>query len=108
MTTVYRRSLDAIYPHLENIWDQILTEAILKYDIDISFLIRDMTSFYFEGECEESKIIEFGYSKDEKFGGKYILVSSYPFKSANDMLTSYKRRDKVEKRICHFKGPLKG
>lgn len=60
------RSLDAIYPHLENIWDQILTEAILKYDIDISFLIRDMTSFYFEGEYEESKIIELGYSRDQR------------------------------------------
>ena len=60
------RSLDAIYPHLENIWDQILTEAILNYDIDISSSIRDMTSFYFEGEYEESKIIELGYSRDEK------------------------------------------
>lgn len=42
--------------------------------------------------------------EDEKLDGKYILLSSYSFKSADDMLTSYKRRDKVEKRISRFKG----
>jgi len=45
--------------------------------------------------------------EDEKLDGKYILLSSYCFKSADDMLTSYKGRDKVEKRISHFKGPLR-
>jgi len=66
MTIAYRRSLDAIYPHLENIWDQTLTEAISKYDIDVSSSIRGMTSFYFEGEYEESKLIELEYSRDKR------------------------------------------
>ncbi|MFQ6052481.1 MAG: IS1634 family transposase [Candidatus Hydrothermarchaeota archaeon] len=61
-----RRSLQAIFPHLSDIWTDIVTSAVVKYNIPIDSIIYDLTSLYFEGEYEESKIIEYGYSRDKK------------------------------------------
>jgi len=61
-----RRTLLAIFPHISDIWADIVTNAVIKYHIPIDALLYDLTSFYFEGSYDESEIIEFGYSRDHK------------------------------------------
>lgn len=60
------RALDAIYPHLEVIWAEIVGRALVRYKIDLSLVFYDLTTFYFEGEYEESQAIVLGYSRTHK------------------------------------------
>ncbi len=61
-----RRTLQAIFPHISDIWADIVTSAVIKYHLPIDSLLYDLTSFYFEGSYDESEIIELGYSRDQK------------------------------------------
>jgi len=58
--------LDALEPHLANIWKEIVHQAITRYGINIDFIHYDITSTYFEGEYEEANLLEYGYSRDNK------------------------------------------
>lgn len=58
--------LDAIHPHLDNIWKEVVHQAFAKYGISLSFIHYDITSLYFEGAYEEADVIDYGYSRDEK------------------------------------------
>jgi transposase len=66
------RTLDDIYPHLEAIWQDIVVQAILEYDIDLRFLHYDITSIYFEGEYKDSDTINYGYSRDNRPDAKQV------------------------------------
>lgn len=61
-----RRTLLAIFPHIIDIWTDIVTNAVITYHIPIDSLLYDLTSFYFEGSYDESDLIELGYSRDHK------------------------------------------
>ena len=66
------RTLDDICPHLEAIWQDIVVQAVLKNDIDLSQIHYDITSIYFEGEYEESDTIDYGYSRDNRPDAKQL------------------------------------
>jgi hypothetical protein len=57
------RALDAIYPHLEEIWVEIVGRALLRYDIDLSLVFYDLTAFYFEGAYRQNQAIILGHSR---------------------------------------------
>lgn len=58
--------LDAIHPHLDNIWKEVVYQAFHQFSISLSFIHYDITSIYFEGEYEDSELIDYGYSRDNK------------------------------------------
>ncbi len=60
------RALDAIYPHLREIWTEIAGRALIRYRIDLSLVFYDLTAFYFEGEYKNSTQVTFGYSRQQK------------------------------------------
>lgn len=60
------RTLDALHPHREKIWQAVATEAIRNFGISSRFLHYDITSIYFEGEYKENELIQYGYSRDGK------------------------------------------
>jgi transposase len=60
------RALDAIYPHLQEIWAEIAGRALIRYRIDLSLVFYDLTAFYFEGEYKNSARVTFGYSRKRK------------------------------------------
>jgi transposase len=66
------RTLDDLHPHLGAIWQDIVVQAILEYDIDLRFLHYDITSVYFEGEYPESEKIDYGYSRDHRPDAKQV------------------------------------
>jgi transposase len=60
------RALDAIYPHLKEIWAEIAGRALIRYRVDLSLVFYDLTAFYFEGEYKNSTQVTFGYSRKQK------------------------------------------
>jgi transposase len=56
------RTLDALYPHLEMIWLEVVETAMLKADIDLSLIFYDLTAFTVHGRYPDSKIIDFGFA----------------------------------------------
>ena len=66
------RTLDDIYPHLEAIWQDVVVQAVVAHDIDLSQIHYDITSIFFEGEYEESDTIGYGYSRDNRPDAKQL------------------------------------
>lgn len=56
------RTLDALYPHLEAIWLEVVETALLKADIDLSVIFYDLTAFVAHGRYPDSDVIDFGFA----------------------------------------------
>ena len=56
------RTLDALYPHLERIWLEVVETAMLKADIDLSVIFYDLTAFVVQGRYPDSELIDFGFA----------------------------------------------
>lgn len=56
------RTLDALYPHLETIWLEVVETALLKADIDLSVIFYDLTAFVAQGRYPDSELIDFGFA----------------------------------------------
>ncbi len=56
------RTLDALYPHLETIWLEVVEAAISKADVDLSVIFYDLTAFITHGRYADSEQIEFGFA----------------------------------------------
>lgn len=56
------RTLDALFPHLESIWTEIVTIALRKAKVNLSFLYYDLTAFIAHGRYAKSRMIDFGFA----------------------------------------------
>ena len=56
------RTLDALYPHLETIWLDVVEVAILKANIDLSLIFYDLTAFVTHGRYTDSEQVAFGFA----------------------------------------------
>jgi hypothetical protein len=56
------RTLDALYPHLETIWLEVVETAILKADIDLSVIFYDLSAFVAHGRYPDSEVVDFGFA----------------------------------------------
>jgi transposase len=56
------RTLDALYPHLEAIWWEIVQTAFAKADIDLSVVFYDLTAFVAHGRYAGSEVVDFGFA----------------------------------------------
>lgn len=56
------RTLDALYPHLEAIWLEVVSSAFQKADIDLSVVFYDLTAFVAHGRYAKSEVIDFGFA----------------------------------------------
>lgn len=56
------RTLDALYPHLDVIWQEIVAVALAKAQIDLSILFYDMTGIVGHGRYEGSELMDFGFA----------------------------------------------
>ena len=56
------RTLDALYPHLESIWLEVVETALLKADIDLAVIFYDLTAFIAQGRYADSEFIDFGFA----------------------------------------------
>ena len=70
------RALDAVYPHLGEIWARLVVRAIQVWQLDLSILHWDITSFYFEGAYTDSELIRYGHSRDHQSEAKQINLQA--------------------------------
>jgi transposase len=56
------RTLDAIYPHLDTLWQQVIEQALAKAGIDLSVIFYDVTAFIAHGRYADSEMIDFGFA----------------------------------------------
>jgi transposase len=56
------RTLDALAPHLEAIWIEVVTVALRKADVDLSVIFYDLTAFVVHGRYADSELIDFGFA----------------------------------------------
>jgi transposase len=64
--------LDNIHPNIDNVWKDIVHQAIRKYSISLDFIHYDITSLYFEGVYEDADLLDYGYSRDNKSECKQV------------------------------------
>jgi transposase len=55
-------TLDALAPHLEAIWTQVVTVALRKAEVDLSVIFYDLTAFVVHGRYANSELIDFGFA----------------------------------------------
>ncbi len=68
------RALDRLYPHLGELWAQIMCQAVQVYDLDLTVLHWDLTSIYFEGAYTDSQLAAYGYSRDHRPDAKQVTL----------------------------------
>jgi len=68
-------TLDACYPHHQDIWQHVIQRAIALYHLPLTWLHYDITSVYFEGLYTESELVQFGYSRDHRPDCKQINLA---------------------------------
>jgi transposase len=66
------RALDALHPFLGEIWAGVAARAVTVYQVDLSIVHWDITSFFFEGEYTASELLRRGYSRDKRPDAKQV------------------------------------
>ncbi len=56
------RTLDAITPHCQEIWQAVVSRAIERYGIDLRVIYYDLTAFIMHGEYQESDVVKYGFA----------------------------------------------
>jgi transposase len=70
------RALEALHPHLGEIWARLVIRAIQVWKLDLSVLHWDITSFYFTGAYTESELLRRGYSRDHRPDTKQVNLEA--------------------------------
>jgi len=60
------RTLDALSPHLDAIWQDLVVAAVRAVGLDLSRLAYDLTSVAFCGADDGAELVRFGYSRDHR------------------------------------------
>jgi len=56
------RSLDALAPHAQAIWQDIASQALLRYQIDLSVVFYDLTALVMSGDYPDSELVDYGFA----------------------------------------------
>jgi transposase len=70
------RTLDALAPHREAIWQDLVVAALGTFDLDLSRLAYDLTSVAFCGAYEDAELVRFGYSRDHRPDRKQVELAT--------------------------------
>jgi transposase len=56
------RTLDALKPHIRDIWQAIVHQAYVRAKIDLSIIFYDLSAFIAHGEYAASQYVDFGFA----------------------------------------------
>lgn len=68
------RGLDEILPHKDEVCKHLQERYTEWFGSKFDFLFYDITSTYFEGECELNAQAKYGYSRDKRFDCKQVCI----------------------------------
>ncbi len=66
------RTLEAIAPYAEAIWQDVVHQALLRFDIDVRFLFYDLTAFVVHGQYTQSELADFGFAHNTPMNKRKI------------------------------------
>ena len=68
------RALDKLLPHKEALEKHIKNRLGTLFDLKYDLLLYDVTSTYFEGQCESNPMAQRGYSRDKRSDCKQVCI----------------------------------
>jgi transposase len=68
------RALDKLLPHKEVLETHLKDRLGSLFDLEYDLLLYDVTSTYFEGQCESNPMAQRGYSRDNRPDCKQICI----------------------------------
>jgi len=68
------RTLEALAPHLRDIWLEVVQQALLHFDIDLRFIFYDLTAFVVHGEYQGSQLADFGFAHNTPMGKRKLKL----------------------------------
>jgi transposase len=68
------RTLDAIQPHCRAIWQEVVDQALVQSEIDLSVLFYDLTAFVVHGTYASSNYVDFGFAHNTPMGKRKFKV----------------------------------
>jgi transposase len=69
------RTLDAISQHTRDIWQDVVHQALLRADIDLSVIFYDLTAFALHGSYADSKHVDFGFAHNTPMNKRKFKAS---------------------------------
>jgi transposase len=70
------RALDALYPHLDALWQDLVVAALRAFAVDLARLAYDITSVAFCGAYEAADLVRFGYSREHRPDRKQVELAT--------------------------------
>jgi len=68
------RALDKLLPHKEALETHLKERLGSLFDLEYDLLLYDVTSTYFEGQCEANPMAQRGYSRDNRSDCKQVCI----------------------------------
>jgi transposase len=68
------RTLEVLAAHAETIWQEVVHQALLRFDLDVRFLFYDLVAFVVHGEYEKSALADFGFAHNTPMGKRKIKL----------------------------------
>lgn len=75
------RTLDALAQHAQAIWQDIASQALLRYQIDLSVLFYDLTALVLTGEYSDSELAGYGFAHNTPSGWSPLPTGASPASS---------------------------
>jgi hypothetical protein len=69
------RALDQLLPHKHAPQAHLKNRLGNLFDLKYDLLLYDVTSTYFEGQCESNPLAQRGYSRDQRFDCKQVCIA---------------------------------
>jgi transposase len=66
------RTLDALSQHTRDIWQDVVHQALIQFDIDLSFIFYDLTAFVVHGAYTGSEYADFGFAHNTPMNKRKI------------------------------------
>lgn len=69
------RCLDRLLPHKDALCQHLVERWKTLFDARFDILLYDLTSTYFEGQCEQNPKAKFGYSRDQRSDCRQVVIA---------------------------------
>ena len=69
------RALDKLLPHKDALQAHLKNRLGELFDLKYDLLLYDVTSTYFEGQCQDNPLAVRGYSRDQRFDCKQVCIA---------------------------------
>lgn len=70
------RTLDAIAVHQRDIWLDIVSQALRRFNIDLRFLFYDLTALVAQGAYTDSQLVDYGFAHNTPSGKQKVKLGA--------------------------------